>query len=165
MAVNWVRINETWDKQVFETPPTTCVWAGFAKPARFLRACRVILARPFVAGSGTLCLYQVSLLMSHRDRAGDPPGRREAAGDAGHRQGVPTPLRRLACPTGTAVSQGFRTAARKTSDVPQSYAMRSWPKALGNRLYGSLSTRFGIRRPQARCRRKLDQALLRAMAR
>ncbi len=29
--------------------------------------------------------------MTHRDRAGDPPGRRDAAGDAGHRQGFPTP--------------------------------------------------------------------------
>ncbi len=33
--------------------------------------------------------------MTHRDRAGDPPGqragRREAAGPAGHRQGFPTP--------------------------------------------------------------------------
>ncbi len=29
--------------------------------------------------------------MTHRDRAGDPPGRREAAGDAEHRQGFPTP--------------------------------------------------------------------------
>ncbi len=29
--------------------------------------------------------------MTYRDRAGDPPGRREAAGDAGHRQGLPTP--------------------------------------------------------------------------
>ncbi len=29
--------------------------------------------------------------MSHRDRAGDPPGWRGAAGDAGHRQGFPTP--------------------------------------------------------------------------
>ncbi len=29
--------------------------------------------------------------MTHRDRAGDPPGRRGAAGDAGHRQGFPTP--------------------------------------------------------------------------
>ncbi len=33
--------------------------------------------------------------MTHRDRAGDAPGqwagRREAAGDAGHRQGFPTP--------------------------------------------------------------------------
>jgi len=29
--------------------------------------------------------------MTHRDRAGDLPGRREAAGDAGHRQGLPTP--------------------------------------------------------------------------
>ncbi len=33
--------------------------------------------------------------MTHRDRAGDPSGqragRRETAGDAGHRQGFPTP--------------------------------------------------------------------------
>ncbi len=29
--------------------------------------------------------------MTHRDRAGEPPGRREAAGDAVHRQGFPTP--------------------------------------------------------------------------
>ncbi len=29
--------------------------------------------------------------MTHRDRAGDPPGRRQAMGDAGHRQGLPTP--------------------------------------------------------------------------
>ncbi len=29
--------------------------------------------------------------MTHRDRAGDPPGRWEAAGDAGHRHGFPTP--------------------------------------------------------------------------
>ncbi len=33
--------------------------------------------------------------MTHRDRAGDPPGqgagRRKAAGDAGHREGFPTP--------------------------------------------------------------------------
>ena len=35
--------------------------------------------------------------MTHRDRAGDPSGqgagRRGAAGDAGHRQGLPTPAR------------------------------------------------------------------------
>ena len=29
--------------------------------------------------------------MTHRDRAGDPPGRKETPGDAGHRQGFPTP--------------------------------------------------------------------------
>ncbi len=29
--------------------------------------------------------------MTHRDRLGDPPGRRGAAGDVGHRQGLPTP--------------------------------------------------------------------------
>ncbi len=56
---------------------------------------------------------------------------------------------RFACPTGTAVSQGFRTAhgfetGRMACDVPHRYATRSWPKALGNRLYGSLSTLLGM---------------------
>ncbi len=82
--------------------------------------------------------------MTHRDRAGDPPGRREAAGDAGHRQGFPTPS------GGSpgrpeAGYQGFRAAWRKGTDVPQRDATRSWPKALGNRLYGSLSALLGMR--------------------
>ncbi len=56
---------------------------------------------------------------------------------------------RFACATGTAVSQGFRTAhgfetGRMASDVPHRRATRSWPKALENRLYGSLSRTFGI---------------------
>ncbi len=60
---------------------------------------------------------------------------------------------RFACPTGTAASQGLsargRTAhsfqtGRMACDVPHRHATRSWPKALGNRLYGSLSTRLGI---------------------
>ncbi len=54
-------------------------------------------AGPLVAPPSAL--YQVSLIMTHRDRAGDPSGhraghragRREAAGPAGHRQGFPTP--------------------------------------------------------------------------
>ncbi len=52
--------------------------------------------------------------MTHRDRAGDPPGRRGAADDAGHRQGFPTHP-----PPGP-------------TDRPRD-------------LYGSLSTRLGIR--------------------
>ncbi len=95
-------------------------------------------------------LYQRSLIMTHRDRAGDPPGRRGAVGDAGHRQGFPThsggsPERP------EAASQGFRAASRAASDVPHRRATRSWPKALGNRLYGSLSRTFGIRGRILRC--------------
>ena len=87
--------------------------------------------------------------MTHRDRAGDPPGRREAAGDAGASSRLSDARRRIACPTGTAASQGFRTAhgfetGRMACDVPHRYATRSWPKALGNRLYESLSTLLGI---------------------
>ena len=77
--------------------------------------------------------------MTHRDRAGDPSGqragRREAAGDAGHRQGFPTarPFARcrFACPTGTAVSQGFRAASRMAPDVPHRHATRVLAESLG----------------------------------
>ncbi len=41
---------------------------------------------------------------------------------------------------------GLRAASRMTSDAPHRRATRSWPKALGNRLYESLSTTFGISR-------------------
>ncbi len=60
---------------------------------------------------------------------------------------------RFVCPTGTAVSQGLsargRTAhgfqmGRVACDVPHRHATRSWPKVVGNRLYGSLSMRLGI---------------------
>ncbi len=71
--------------------------------------------------------------MTHRDRAGDPSGqragRREAVGDAGHRQGFPTPSGGSpARPEAT--SQGFRTAhsfqmGRAASDVPHRRATRS----------------------------------------
>ncbi len=51
--------------------------------------------RNAAAKTGRRGLYQGALIMTHRERAGDPPGqwagRREAAGDAGHRQGFPTP--------------------------------------------------------------------------
>ena len=86
--------------------------------------------------------------MTHRDRAGDRTGqragRREAAGDAGQRRGFPTPAGGSPARP-EAVSQGFRTASRRATDVPHRHAMRSWPKALGNRLYESLSTLLGIK--------------------
>ncbi len=71
--------------------------------------------------------------MTHRDRAGDPPGqwagRREAEGDAGHRQGFPTPSGGSPVRP-EAVSQGFRAAhrfpmGRMATDVPHRYATRS----------------------------------------
>ncbi len=67
--------------------------------------------------------------MTHRDRAGDPPGRREAAGDVGHRQGFPTPA--AIYPTAgsparpEAASQGFRAASRMAPDVAHRHATRS----------------------------------------
>ncbi len=95
--------------------------------------------------------------MTHRDRAGDPSGqragRREAAGPAGIVKSFRRPHRfarcRFACATGTPVSQGFRTAhgsetGRMACDARHRRTTRSWPKALGNRLYGSLSTLLGI---------------------
>ena len=47
------------------------------------------------------------------------PGRRRARGGAGEGRQF-NALRRFACPTGTAASQGFRTASRMASDVPAS---------------------------------------------
>ena len=51
---------------------------------------------------------------------------------------------RFARATGTAVSQGFRTASRMACDARHRRATRSWPKTLGNSLYGSISRTFGI---------------------
>ncbi len=48
--------------------------------------------------------------MTHRDRAGDPPGRRGAAGDAGHRQGFPTPPAVRPRDRRRRLRKGFRTA-------------------------------------------------------
>ena len=62
--------------------------------------------------------------MTHRDRAGDPPGRREAAGDAGHRQGLPTPSGGSPARP-EAASQGFRTASRMACYIPHRRATRS----------------------------------------
>ncbi len=85
--------------------------------------------------------------MTHRDRAGDPSGqragRREAAGDAGHRQGFPTPSGGSPARP-EAVAQGFRPGARGVAMRHIGSRARRSPKALGNRLYGSLSTLLGI---------------------
>ena len=87
--------------------------------------------------------------MAHRDHAGDPPGRRGAAGGAGHLQGSPTPpavrprdRRRLpqACGRPNACGRGPWLA------MPEHRrATRSWPKTLGRRLYGSLLRIIGMR--------------------
>ncbi len=96
--------------------------------------------------------------MTHRDRAGDPAGhragRREAADNAGHRQGFPTPppirplpvrlrdRRRLPKAFGRPITlrRGARLPMSRIA-TPRACS----PKALGNRLYGSLSARLGIR--------------------
>ncbi len=102
-------------------------------------------------------LYQVSLIMTHRDRAGDRSGqwagRREAAGPAGHRQGFPTPSRAPAAGSPARPERrlpkafGLRIAFRWGARLPMSRiaAPRACsPKALGSRLYGSLSALLGI---------------------
>ncbi len=40
--------------------------------------------------------------------------------------------------------KGFRTASPVSCDAPHRRTLRSWPKALGSRLYGSISRTFGI---------------------
>ncbi len=72
----------------------------------------------------------------------------DPAPHADHRRAVPLAARE-GRRSGTAASQGFRTAhgfetGRMATDVPHRRATRSWPKALGNSLYESLSTLLGI---------------------
>jgi len=82
--------------------------------------------------------------MTHRDRAGDPSGQRagsgEAAGDAGHPpSAAAAPLLRRTDRQGLPTAQCFWTG-RRACDALHRRALRSWPKASGSRLYGSLST-------------------------
>ncbi len=78
---------------------------------------------------------------------GDPRVWWGAAGDAGHRNGFPTPSGG-APPRPEAASQGFRAPGRAASpaarDAPHRHATRSLPKALGSRLYESILRTFGI---------------------
>ncbi len=57
--------------------------------------------------------------MTHRDRAGDPSGqwagRREAAGDAGHRQGLPTT---------PPIHNGAGSPARPERRLPKAFGLR-----------------------------------------
>ena len=63
--------------------------------------------------------------MTHRDRGGGPSGRRQAAGDAPVSSRLADALRRVATATGTAASQGFRTASRTLTDTRHRYSARS----------------------------------------
>ncbi len=88
--------------------------------------------------------------MTHRDRMGDPPGRRGAAGDVGHRQGFSTPpavrprdRRRL--PKAFGPRGGQRPVRLPVSDTatPRAPSQKPWAKKLGeavsmSHFYGSL---------------------------
>ncbi len=90
--------------------------------------------------------------MTHRDRAGDLSGqracRREATGDAGHRQGFPTPAPIRPLPARPRDRNGgfprLSDSSRMACDAPHRRATRSWPKTLGSRLYESILGTFGI---------------------
>ncbi len=62
--------------------------------------------------------------MTHRDRAGDPPGRRQAAGDAGHRKARATPSESLGTPPFR--SRG-RTAGGRGETSPMPHIARGLP--------------------------------------
>ncbi len=72
--------------------------------------------------------------MTHRDRAGDPPGqragRREAAGDAGHRQGFPTPPSNRPLPVRLGDRNGgFPRAFGQGADgAPHGLRCPAWPR-------------------------------------
>ncbi len=82
--------------------------------------------------------------MTHRDRAGDPPGRREAAGDAGHRQGFPTPA-----PIPPTAGSPARPERRlpKAFGLPMALRWGTWlpmsriatPRAPGRKLWETVS--------------------------
>ncbi len=85
--------------------------------------------------------YQVSLIMTHRDRAGEPPGRREAAGPAGHPpSAAAAPLLRR---TGR---QGFPTPPRAPAAGSPGRPERRLPKAFGR----PIAFRRGARLPMSR---------------
>ena len=72
--------------------------------------------------------------MTHRDRAGDPPGRREAAGDAGRRPKALAPknLGKPRLPVARAHCRRANGRAKGRADRPRD-------------LYESLSALLGIR--------------------
>jgi hypothetical protein len=86
-------------------------------------------------GAAKALSYQRSLLLTHKDRAGDPPGRRGAAGDVGHRKGFPThsggsparPERRLPETFGL---RRLRLAVTRTA-TPRAPGRKPWAKKLG----------------------------------
>ena len=67
---------------------------GDRKPSPQTSSSISTMASPYSssrAGASVTGSYQGALIMTLRDRLGDPPGRRGAAGDAAHRPGFPTP--------------------------------------------------------------------------
>ena len=90
-------------------------------------------------------LYQGALIMTHRDRVGDPPGRRGAAGDAGHRQGFPTPSGGSPRRPERRLPKAFGRRRLRLA-MPRIATPRApGRKTLGSRLYESLSALLGIR--------------------
>ncbi len=80
--------------------------------------------------------------MTHRDRVGDPPGRREAAGDVGHRQGLPTPSGGSPTRPERRLPKAF--GRRRARLAMSRLAPRSEPQTVGSRLDGGLSALLGI---------------------
>ena len=82
--------------------------------------------------------------MTHRDRSWFVSGRKQAAGDAGHRQGLLTPSETRQERPERPTFRSFGTASPVPSDAPHRRGTRSLPKILKVRPYGSLSSRLGI---------------------
>ncbi len=75
---------------------------------------------------------------------GRSAGQEGSRGRCGTSSRLPDALRRFARATGTAASQGFRTASPAARGAPHRHATRPLPNALGSRLYESLSALLGI---------------------
>ena len=100
---------------------------------------------------GTELDNQGALIRTHRDRVGDPSGRRGGAGRCGASSSRSDALRRAAYATRGAACRGFRAASRTLRDAPHRHGARSLPKTSASRLYESLLALLGIRRRGSYC--------------
>ncbi len=82
--------------------------------------------------------------MTHGDHAGDPPSRREAAGDVVHRQGFSTHSGGSQARPERRPANAFGQRRAHLAIPPHRHGARSLPKTLADRPHESLSALLGI---------------------
>ncbi len=113
-------------------------------------------------------LYQMYLILTHRDRLGDPPGRRGAAGDPGSAGGF---AEASAGPLSYRLRQGFPTHSAPWPDGSPRRPQRRLPPILWTEDFGPrgglrparlavpIALRRGTATPRAPCRKPLAKKL------